>query len=349
MTQPSSDPLPLVSVVIPCFNTAAYVREAVDSALAQTHPRVEVLVLDDGSTDASWEAIRSFGERIVAVRQENRGLAATRNRGVSLARGDFLLFLDSDDRIDPGTVAALAAAATRAENALAACPWSYLFLEGGEWVRRAPDVPFPLTRPDPLAAWLEGEWIPGCSLLWPRALFERLGGYDEGLTADEDGDLMFRAFTSGARLVYAEGGESLYRRHGSSAVSISHDVFSEHRFRSRVRVLEKLEEELRRRGEWERYRESLGIAYQSVAQRFFGARPDLAAEALRRGEEYAGRRAVAPTRIGRVLVRLLGMERKERVVNVLARAGLMTPGRRALYQRRRLMEAESTPEPPAAP
>ena len=94
-----------------------------------------------------------------------------------------------------------------------------------------------------------------------------------------------------------------------------------------------MEEALRARGDWEEYRTLVGEAYHGLAQRTFVGRPDLATEALKRGEEYAGRLAVAPTLPGRILVRLLGMGGKERLVNALARAGIMTRGRREMIQR----------------
>jgi glycosyltransferase involved in cell wall biosynthesis len=88
---------PLVSVIIPEYNYAQYLSQAVDSALGQTYPHVEILVVDDGSTDNSPEVIRQYGDRIRSFRQENQGLSAARNTGARLAKGDLLAFLDSDD------------------------------------------------------------------------------------------------------------------------------------------------------------------------------------------------------------------------------------------------------------
>ncbi len=98
-------PLPpgKVSIVIPCFNDGVYLGEAVASALAQTHPDTEVIVVDDGSTEQATldalDACRDAGVRV--HRQENRGLSAARNAGIGLAAGPYILPLDSDDRISP--------------------------------------------------------------------------------------------------------------------------------------------------------------------------------------------------------------------------------------------------------
>jgi glycosyltransferase involved in cell wall biosynthesis len=86
-----------ISVVIPCYNAAAYVGEAVRSVLMQTLPPHEVIVIDDGSTDASATVLSEFGSSVTLVRQTNQGVAAAVNHGVSKARGEAVAFLDADD------------------------------------------------------------------------------------------------------------------------------------------------------------------------------------------------------------------------------------------------------------
>ncbi len=97
---------PLVSVAIPVFNGRATVEEAVRSVLAQTHANLEVIVVDDGSTDGTWELLQSFGSSIRAIRQTNSGIAAARNTGIQAARGEFIALMDHDDLCEPERVAA---------------------------------------------------------------------------------------------------------------------------------------------------------------------------------------------------------------------------------------------------
>src|SRR5437773_9320352 len=86
-----------VSVVIPNYNYAHFLREAIDSALAQTYKDIEVIVVDDGSTDASADVIASYDSRIHPVFSQNQGVAAARNRGVAESTGEYIAFLDADD------------------------------------------------------------------------------------------------------------------------------------------------------------------------------------------------------------------------------------------------------------
>ena len=93
-------PTPLVSIIIPCYKQAQWLPEAIDSALAQTYPNVEVVVVNDGSPDNTAEVCRRYAGRIVYVEQENKGLAEARNAAIRAAKGEFILPLDADDKLD---------------------------------------------------------------------------------------------------------------------------------------------------------------------------------------------------------------------------------------------------------
>jgi glycosyltransferase involved in cell wall biosynthesis len=98
---PAGSPVPRVSVVIPTYNRAALVTQAIDSVLAQTLTAIELIVVDDGSTDPTREALAPYAGRIRYVRRTNGGAAAARNSGIAAARGELLAFLDSDDLFEP--------------------------------------------------------------------------------------------------------------------------------------------------------------------------------------------------------------------------------------------------------
>ncbi len=93
--------VPLVTVIIGVYNAERYLAEAIESVLEQTHPRIELIVVDDGSTDRSGQIAGGYGDPVRCIRQENGGMAAARNRAIPEARGSYLSFLDADDRFPP--------------------------------------------------------------------------------------------------------------------------------------------------------------------------------------------------------------------------------------------------------
>jgi O-antigen biosynthesis protein len=308
-----------VSVIIPCHNAAPFVGEAIASVLAQDWLRTDVIVVDDASTDESWDVIERYGPCIQALRlAENRGAAHARNRGAALSRGRWLLFLDADDRLSPNAVKWMAETAQRSPGAMVHCGWRYLVREGDAWVPRAPARRIP--SGDPLRDWLEGGFVPTCSLLWPREVFTGAGGWDEALTLNDDGDLAMRALAAGARLVRAAGGEGFYRRHGTERASMSTAVADEAKIRSGMRALEKLSDVLYTQGRLDTYAEPIGAAYRGLALYAFRAgHTELGRACLSLAGDGSGRGAGARTFAGRMLTRVLGLEGKERIAAALGR------------------------------
>jgi glycosyltransferase involved in cell wall biosynthesis len=331
----------LVSVITPCYNAARFVAETIASVAAQTYAPLEHIIVDDGSTDESWAVIESFGSRVNAVRLEhNRGGSHARNRGAECARGEFLMFLDSDDLIAPDTLGALVQAVRARPAAIGVCSWRRLLLVRGKWVEAPPEASLPLLD-DPLRGWLQNCWVPPCAVLWRRDAYERAGEWDERITLNDDGDLMMRAFVRGCSLVSAVEGRAFYRHHGETRLSLSNDVFSEPRLRSLCLVLENLISELRRAERLPAYRASLGEAYYNLASLSFQLKSiHIGRECVARAVELVGRRATGRIWPGQLLTLLLGVESKERVVEALASVGIMTPTRRKtraihrLYARR---------------
>ena len=93
----TKDEYPLVSVVMPAYNSADFIAQSLTCALSQSYCNVEIIVVDDGSTDNTVEIVSSYGDNITLIQQQNAGSASARNRGAAAASGEWLAFLDSDD------------------------------------------------------------------------------------------------------------------------------------------------------------------------------------------------------------------------------------------------------------
>lgn len=201
---------PLAAVIIPCFNYGRYLREAVASALAQTLDGVEVVVVDDGSTDAETRAVLDELEAEGGVRvihQANRGLSAARNRGIRATRARYIACLDADDRLHPTYLEkGVAVLESRPDIGLA---YSWVRLFGDEdsiWYAET-------LKP---AALLRYNHIPAAAI-FRREAWERVGGFDEGmLTGYEDWEFWLRLARDGYRGHVIPETLFEYRRHGST-------------------------------------------------------------------------------------------------------------------------------------
>jgi len=177
-----------VSVIIPAYNAAAHVREAIDSALAQTHQDTEVIVVDDSSTDDTPAILLSYGDRLVVRRQPNAGVAAARNHGAQLATGDWLAFLDADDVWAP----------VKIEEQLAATTTPVSYTNRFNFGARG-DLPEDQSEVTPLLdgdifvpLMLRGNFVTTSSVMIRRALFLDLGGFARSPRVCEDWDLWLR-------------------------------------------------------------------------------------------------------------------------------------------------------------
>jgi glycosyltransferase involved in cell wall biosynthesis len=205
---------PLVSVVVPVYNQGQFLAEAITSALGQSLQPVEVIVVDDGSTDCSPSVAAQFLERIVYLRQPNRGLSAARNRGLMTARADLVQLLDSDDALQPGALEkAWSAAEGQPEVSVFRAGWEEVDREG-HTITRASTAPLPSDAFhalfDPMAVG------PPCRSLVRRSAFATAGWFDTKLRACEDWDMWLRMAAAGLRFADLSHCHARYRNYPTS-------------------------------------------------------------------------------------------------------------------------------------
>lgn len=211
---------PLVSVVIPCFNAERWIEEAIQSCLDQTYPDVEVIVIDDGSTDRSLEQIKAFAPKIRWETGPNSGGNASRNRGFAISSGDYVQFLDADDFLLPEKIARQVLFLEETGADVVYGDWRHQHHESDGSVRME-KVALSGEQQDVLESLLAGWWVAPCALLFRREVVEKIGGWDETLTAAQDRDFLISVAIGGAKFRYQPGCHSIYRRYGSVTVSTS--------------------------------------------------------------------------------------------------------------------------------
>jgi hypothetical protein len=249
-------PLPTFSVAIAAYQAAGTISEAVESALAQTLPPLEVIVCDDGSTDDIASVLEAYLDRIILIRKSRGGPASARNAALARARGDFLAILDADDAYLPGRLHALATLAALRPDLDILCTDAFLEVDENVVAQFVDGCPFALT--DQRAAILDR-----CFCVAPayrRASLIQAGGFDESLHTAEDWECLIRLLGGGAAAGLVD--EPLYRyrlREGS----VTSDRIST--LRDRLLVLERAEQQRDRLSQSERATLARSLARQRAA------------------------------------------------------------------------------------
>ena len=192
-----------ISVIMPCYNASARLARSVGSVLAQSHDNLELIAVDDGSTDSTPGILRAVKDsRVVIITQPNRGVCAARNRGLREATGRYIAFLDSDDSWDNSCLEKLCSALEQDAGAvLSYCGWQNVGLPGGQG---RPYVPPDYDKTDKAREMLSSCPWPIHAALTRRDAIEAAGGFDERFTNAEDYRLWLKVALSGRLMLVPE-------------------------------------------------------------------------------------------------------------------------------------------------
>jgi len=309
---------PLVSVIIPCYNSEDFVEEAVRSALNQTHPRLEIIAVDDGSSDRTLRLLEGFAPDIVIIRQPNSGAPRARNVGLRESTGQFIQFLDADDILLPTKIEECLQEFTPeldivfcdyidedASRPLSAPSWSHLarFLRTSSPAWDPTNVPSSALRVA----------VQTNSPLFRKQILLAVGGWDESLRNNQDIELVFRLAVSGARFKRIDSKLVRVRSHDSpSRIRLRPD-----RFKGFFLATEKMEEQARDAGIFDaEIRQSLSNRYAKTGRLAYQAGDrELAREAFARARVLSRRPRSTSVPLYNAISDILGLENTERLAN----------------------------------
>ena len=216
---------PLVSVIIPLYNAEKYLAETIQNVLNQTYHPIEIIVIDDGSTDKSLSIAKSFeGEKVKVFSQNNSGASAARNYGLREAKGEFIQFLDADDLLSTNKIEEQVKLLLNSPDKLAVCPTIHFF-DGEdfkskqpihEWYKEDSDDPVDFLinlYGGDLIGPTYGGMITVHAWLTPKDIIQKAGFWNEGLTVDDDGEFFCRVLLASSGTRYTESGINYYRKY----------------------------------------------------------------------------------------------------------------------------------------
>ena len=249
--RPTASPTPpLVSVIVPSYNAEPWIERTLASVLGQTHRHLEVIVVDDGSSDATVERLRACPDpRLRVIEQANAGACVARNRALAEASGDYIQYLDADDLLSPDKIERQVALLQDAPAGCLAVSGTVYFQDGTDPWTQEGRVGYPALNSDDPVQWLLDLWTPGegygrdrwgmvslHSWLVPRAVAERAGPWDPAVIQDQDGEYFARVLLASTGVRWEPEGWAYYRKF-SRPGSVSSGR-SERHLRGRLRAVD---------------------------------------------------------------------------------------------------------------
>ncbi len=304
-----------VSVIIPCYNAQRWIRETLESVVAQDIASLDVIVVDDGSTDDSARVIQSEFPFVRLIQTENRGPSHARNLGTAAASGQYIQYLDADDLLCPGKIAVQVAALERTGADIAYGDWQDLsrdasgnFIPGNPIRRQMTD--------DPEIALVAGFFCPIHGYLFRREMVEKVGGWNQNVPIIQDVRLVQDCALQGAEFVYCPGLMAQYRKHGTHTISTHNPIAFSYDCLKNATDAEAWWQA--HGGLSEKRREALFSAYGYVARSSFGKDPatfEAAYSALKRLSPRGKYIPKAPKSL-RLASRFLGYAYAERLAAI---------------------------------
>jgi glycosyltransferase involved in cell wall biosynthesis len=277
---------PLVSVIIPCYNSERWIAETVQSCLDQTYRSIEIIVVDDGSTDESLKVLSGFGDKIILEGGSNRGGNHARNRGIALSNGDYIQFLDADDLLASDKIERQMELLAGRDDCVVTAKWGR-FYESIDEITISPEpIYVDLPSLDWAVSVLSGKgMMVSHGWLVPRRIVAQAGPWNEKVIINQDGEYFFRIVLQSQKVLFCPDALCYYRSGLPGSVSRTK---SEKSWASAFHVVELSTQALLEVEDSPRTRRACANAFQEFVYNTYPQVPSLVAKAEQHVKELDG-------------------------------------------------------------
>ena len=304
---------PKVSILIPCYNSERFIAETLDSCLAQTYSNIEIIIVDDGSTDRSLAIARenyeSKDRRVRVISQPNTGACKARNNALDHSSGEYVMFLDADNIISTNKIEVQLARLMEAsdETAVATCPWDRFHIDINEAtfpkqaVYRDYDLGFDML----LDLWNCSEMFETACYLLSRTLALKAGKWDESLLKNQDGEYFSRVLMFATKVLFCPEARLYYRTGEYDSVSKSN---SKAKIESYLKSLKLYKKNALAHEDSKRVKNALAHNFSLFMYLHYGQYPDLCQKAKQELLNMNMRMLPSGTKRTKIISKLIGAE-----------------------------------------
>ena len=305
-----------VSIIIPLYNSEAYIAQTIDSCLAQTHDNIEIIVIENGSTDKSYQVVKSIDDKRLSVFQiPTPNAAAARNYGFKKATGAYIIFLDADDVLVPNKIELqLAALSAKPEGWIASCAWAKFKTNTKEAII-TPQKVWNIQNPIDwcLQSWMGGGMMALSGWLMPKAVIEKAGLWDERLSLHDDGEFICRVLLASKGNVFVENTVVYYRQQDNS---LSRDHTSKKAAESALLVYKSYQKQILKFQDSKLTRRALARNFSRFIYEYYPAHAQSIKEAYREINELGVKPPLVGSPSFKLIQRIVGFKLAMRLTSI---------------------------------
>jgi glycosyltransferase involved in cell wall biosynthesis len=282
---------PKVSVIIPSYNAMSFIQTTMDSVFEQTYSNIEIIVIDDGSCDGTYDYLESITQGVIVLKNKGKGACAARNYGLEISTGEYIQFLDADDLLSVDKIEAQVKALQHQNKSIAVCNTKHFYTSIDQGKITDQEHLFTTSDTKSFLLNLYGangtpNMVQTSAWLTPKELIEIAGPWDESLSKDQDGEFFCRVVSKADKVIYVPNVLNYYRKHVLGK-NIANQKQKKH-LESQLKAIDSKYEQLKSLKGSDAFKAAFSLQYKWIAIDAYPEFKDVSKKALQTSEILGG-------------------------------------------------------------